>query len=441
MNVDANRLVNSERVRAFRQTLEKNGFPNELSNRDSKGAMKIDLPENMAVYFSCQGVPEQIVPIILTSLTHLLASEYELVDLTRELSNTYEEISLLYELSNAFSGTLQLDKIQKTAIDEISKTLDVQMVSILMLNEDKTGLILASGLGVNENHIGKVRFQKGEGLAWSVIQKGQSLIANDLFQNGQYMPGEKSERSLLLSPIATKFEIIGVLAVSDKLDRSDFSSKDEKLLTTIAQQMGAVLENAQLYREAHELFINTVEALAAAIDAKDPYTFGHSERVTAFSMVIARELKLAFDEIERIRITALLHDIGKLGVSEQILRKPGKLTKEEYGEIQKHPVIGASIMNHVRKLSRFIPGMIDHHERFDGSGYPDGQKGASISLAGRIIAIADTFDAITSNRPYHPDQKGRPPEVALAEIIRCSGTHFDPSLVEVFTKAYEKGSI
>ncbi len=434
------RLLSADRIRAFLDAARKT-LAFEVSGSQNPGDLPLKLPEEIPAFLRCgDSDPAEAKRLALT-LETLIAYEHENSDLTRELSNQYEELTLLYRLSSAFSRTLHIDRIQKSTVDEISETLGVGKVGILMLDEAGEGLVLTAGLGANPANLGKVRFAKGKGLAWRVIETGQSLIANDLASYPEYDQGTMPDSAILLVPVATESGIAGVLAVSNKDDGSGFTSKDEKLLATIAQQMGAVWENAKLFRETRELFLNTVEALSAAIDAKDPYTHGHSRRVTIFSVEIAVDMGLPETEVERIRIAALLHDIGKLGISENILRKPDRLTNEEFGEIKRHPVIGAEIMGHVKKLSQFIPGMIDHHEKFNGTGYPGGLKGDQISLAGRIIAVADTFDAITSNRPYHPDKKGKPDQVALDEIRKCGGTHFDPTVVEAFFKAYSRGVI
>lgn len=441
------RLVEADRVRAVLRSIEKGGGAWALIGKTT--GRRDGMPPDIRLRLPDDGeleawIPADWLPVafcLKTALEQVLAAEYENIDLARELSLLYEELTLLYRLSESFTGTLQLDELQKRAVAEVAATLEVKRASILMLSEDGDSLVLTAGLGVTKSDIGLRRFGRGRGLAWTVIESGRPLIVNEPSKHPDYEPGLIPDESLLLVPLPSKTGWLGVLAVSSKLDGGEFSSKDEKLLTTIAQQMGAVWENARLYRETRELFLNTVEALAAAIDAKDPYTHGHSRRVTEFSVAMAARLGIVDDDLETIRISALLHDIGKLGVSESVLRKPDRLTSDEYAEIKKHPVIGAEIMQHIRKLSRFIPGMIDHHERFDGSGYPDGRKGDSISLAGRIIAVADTFDAITSSRPYHPDRRGRPAETAVAEIRRCSGTHYDPAVVEGFLRAWDAGEI
>jgi len=440
VNARLNHLLKADRIARFLEILARQ-FPIHLSSEPSESGFKGKLPVEGDFYLEGEGVDPVTLSAIGIAFEQLLAYEHEVIDLSRELSVVYEEITLLYRLSQAFSGKLKLEEILQSAVSEIAETLEVRKVSVLMLNDERLGLVLTAGLGVENGRVGAIRFPRGEGLAWQVIETGQALIANDLKQFPKYVPGRVPDRSLLLVPLATKSGMAGVLAVSNPVDSREFSSKDEKLLSAIAQQLGAAWENARLYKETRELFLNTVEALSAAIDAKDPYTHGHSRRVTEFSVGIAIEMGLSDEELELIRISSLLHDIGKLGISENILRKPGKLTNEEFSEIKKHPVIGAEIMGHVKKLSMFIPGMIDHHERYNGTGYPDGRKTDEISLAGRIIAVADSFDAMTSNRPYHPECKGKPDEIAIAEIHRCRGTHYDPAVVDAFQKAYENGRI
>ncbi|MBF0498884.1 MAG: HD domain-containing protein [Candidatus Riflebacteria bacterium] len=407
--------------------------------RSEINAKEVALKKSAAAVSPVETATE--LSLIAVALGHLFAYEHEISDMTQELSSLYEEITLLYDLSSAFSGTLRFEELQREAIRQIAEALGVKRISLLMLNDEKDGLILTAGLGIVPEDIGKLRFSRGQGLAWRVIELNRPMIVNDLSSAPDYVPGKQSERALLLSPMASKRGILGVLTVSDKCDGSDFSSKDEKLLSAIAHQMGSVWENARLYRETRELFFNTVEALSAAIDAKDPYTHGHSRRVTEFSIATAEEMGLIGEKLERIQISALLHDIGKLGVNESILRKPDKLTNEEYGQIKLHPAIGADIMSRVKNLVRFIPGMVDHHEKFDGTGYPEGLRGEAISQAGRIIAVADTFDAITSNRPYHENCRGKPAAIALAELERCRGTHFDPDIVDAFKRVFLQGRI
>ena len=194
----------------------------------------------------------------------------------------------------------------------------------------------------------------------------------------------------------------------------------------------------QALRQNQELFLETIRTLAAAIDAKDPYTRGHSERVSSYSLAIARHLGLGPDEVFRVRIAAILHDVGKLGIREGILNKPGGLTEEEFTIMKQHPEIGSQIMAPIRALKDILPGIRNHHETWDGRGYPDGLAGDEIPLVARIIGAADTFDAMTTTRPY---QKASTLDFVLEKMREMSGTRFAPPVVNALLAAVEAGDI
>ena len=191
-------------------------------------------------------------------------------------------------------------------------------------------------------------------------------------------------------------------------------------------------------RQNQELFLETIKTLAAAIDAKDPYTRGHSDRVSSFSMAISRHLGLTQEEVFQVHIAAILHDVGKLGIRESILNKPGGLSDEEFQIMRQHPSIGAQIMSPIRMLKDISPGIRNHHETWDGKGYPDQLKGEEIPMVARIIGVADTFDAMTTTRPY---QQAMTLDYVLAKMRSMSGTRFDPVVVDAFTAAVEAGDI
>jgi HD-GYP domain-containing protein (c-di-GMP phosphodiesterase class II) len=191
-------------------------------------------------------------------------------------------------------------------------------------------------------------------------------------------------------------------------------------------------------RQNQELFLETIRTLAAAIDAKDPYTRGHSERVSSFSMAISRHLSLNQEEVFRVHIAAILHDVGKLGIRESILNKPGGLSDDEFEIMRQHPSIGAQIMSPIRMLKDIIPGIRNHHETWDGTGYPDSLEGEQIPMVARIIGVADTFDAMTTTRPY---QQAMTLDYVLAKMRSMSGSRFDPVVVDAFMAAVEAGDI
>ena len=191
-------------------------------------------------------------------------------------------------------------------------------------------------------------------------------------------------------------------------------------------------------RENRELFLASIRALAEAIDAKDPYTRGHSERVATYSAALAAEMGLPADEVEQTRLSALLHDVGKIGVDDRIIRKPTALTEEEFEAMKTHPIKGAAIMSAIPQLADVIPGMKYHHEKWSGGGYPEGLKGEQIPMQARIVSVADTFDAMTTTRPY---QKAMEIDYVVERIRQLAGVRFDPVVVNAFLSAYQRRAI
>ena len=239
-----------------------------------------------------------------------------------------------------------------------------------------------------------------------------------------------------------------LINVTEKISKRNFSVRANVIgsneITVLAKRINFTVEEIEKYikrlesliRYNKRLFISTITALAAAIDAKDEYTRGHSERVTKFSVIIGKYLGLNAIELERIKVAGLLHDIGKIGIDDKILRKPGILTAEEFEEMKKHPVIGYNILEPIKELKEINKGVKYHHEKWDGSGYPEGLKGEQIPLIARIIAVADTFDAMTSRRPYQDPME---PEFVRDKIMDFAGIRYDRRVVAAFVKAFNKG--
>lgn len=225
------------------------------------------------------------------------------------------------------------------------------------------------------------------------------------------------------------------IKVTGRTELGDLGNSFNLMTDQVERFIGDLQRSAQ---ENRELFIGTVKALAAAIDGKDPYTRGHSERVSRFSMAIAQRLGLSDDEVEKIRISALLHDVGKISIDDNILKKPAALTDDEYEIMKGHPQKGYKIMSQIPAMKEFLSGMYMHHEMVNGMGYPQGLKGDEIPLMGKIVAVADTFDAMTTDRPY---QKAMKFEDALARIESFVGTRYDPVVVSAFSEACKEGQI
>jgi putative nucleotidyltransferase with HDIG domain len=255
------------------------------------------------------------------------------------------------------------------------------------------------------------------------------LLINDLAHDKNFAWLGEYAKQLIAVPLQRQDQVLGCLFGIDKTTGGEFDSVDSKLLNSIGNESAIYLENAMLFDDVHGLMMGLLHSLTSAVDAKDAYTCGHSERVALLSRHLAQQAKLGDHDVERIYMAGLLHDVGKIGVPEAVLQKTGKLTVEEFEQMKKHPEIGARILSDIKQIKDIIPGVLHHHERYDGKGYPAGLAGEDIPLMGRIICLADCFDAMTSNRTY---RKALPLEVALTEIRRCSGTQFDPRLAEAF---------
>jgi putative nucleotidyltransferase with HDIG domain len=287
------------------------------------------------------------------------------------------------------------------------------------------------------------RLPAGVGIAGNVFQTGKPLIVNDVQTDPRHFRDENvaamlPTRSLLCVPLTNNGRVTGVLEVINKKDGTPFDEDDRDSLAAFAIQSSIALENARLYSDLKRAFRDTVRVIANAIEARDPYTAGHAERVTAVAIETAHEMGWSREQIELLEIGSLLHDIGKIGVSDAILRKPDRLTDEEYGQMKKHPVVGAKMLESVSILRSVLPYILYHQERYDGLGYPFGLSGKEIPIEGRILAVLDTLDAMTSDRPY---RKGQTVEQALAEIKRHRGTQFDPEIVDALLRVAERISL
>ena len=236
---------------------------------------------------------------------------------------------------------------------------------------------------------------------------------------------------VVAEPVMAGGRVTGLLMAGNKVaDDPEVTSIETQLLDATADYLGAFLHNVALYDEQRDLFLGTVSALSAAIDAKDRYTRGHSERVAWLAGRLATAAGMSEEQAERVRIAGIVHDVGKIGVPEAVLQKPGRLTEQEFDLIRQHPVIGYNILKDITPLKDVLPGVLHHHERWQGGGYPEGLAGEQIPLFGRLLAVVDTFDAMSSARAYRP---AIPRDRVLSEIAACAGTQLDPKFVEAFS--------
>ncbi|MFO8056683.1 MAG: GAF domain-containing protein [bacterium] len=354
-----------------------------------------------------------------------------------------DQFATLSRLSSVLNSTLQAKEVRKRAMEAAVELLQCETGSLYLIDREKQELYFEVALGEKGDAVKEIRLKMGEGIAGWVAQEGKSDLVADTSVDPRWASkvDKKSKfqtRNMVTVPVKSKGEVIGVLQAINKLHGRKFTEDDQRMLENLADQVGIALENARLYEAQKVMFKETAQALAAAIEKRDPYTGGHTKRVRDFSMACAKYMKLDNDTMEWLEIAAILHDAGKIGVDDQILRKPSRLTDDEFWQMKQHPKYGFEILQHVKELGPAIPGMKYHHERFDGKGYPDGLEDGSIPVIARIIAAADTWDAMTSDRPY---RKGLPDKVANQELRKFSGIQFDPEVVKAFLKAYRRGLI
>ncbi|MBI5970945.1 MAG: GAF domain-containing protein [Deltaproteobacteria bacterium] len=358
----------------------------------------------------------------------------EATERAMELSRNMETVKVMHEIDAEILSTVESREILEAVTRLVARLVQCDRATVALVDAEKEAFIYTAGFGVEFAPKGTVTTFKDTSAA-EVLKTGRPEYAADLREFKTLLPIEKKlveagYLSHIRVPISLKGEIIAVLTIGSKRP-SAYGPGDLSMLEKLASQIGVALENARLVEDLESLFIGTVKSLSAAIDAKSKWTAGHSERVCAFAMKIGSTLGLNAKEMRELELASLLHDIGKIGTYEAILEKPGKLTDEEMAVVKQHPGKGAEILGPIKQLKTVIPAIRYHQECFDGSGYPEGIKGADIPLYARIIAVADTVDAMGADRPY---RKGRPWTMITAEIKRCSGTQFDPEVVEAFLK-------
>jgi len=353
-----------------------------------------------------------------------------------ELQSEVARYRAVYEVMRALGGTLDLDELLDLIITRITEVMEADRSSLFLIDWDSEELWSKVAQGVR---FMEIRFPMNLGLAGAVATSGEVLNIPDAYDDQRFnqefdrQTGYRT-KSVLCVPMTNKEgERIGVIQVLNKKGDEAFDQEDEELLGALAGQAAVAVENSRLYEDQKKSFISFVETLSTAMDARDPITAGHSSRVTLYSLAIAEVLGYSEKQLEVLNAAALLHDIGKIGVPEVVLFKDGKLTDEEYKVIQTHALHSLNILDKIYFVrdQKEIPMMsATHHERIDGSGYPLGLIGDDIPEAGRVIAVGDIFDAITSRRHY----RDRMQFIKVLRILdeESEGNHIQPEFVSAF---------
>ncbi|GLI37201.1 GAF domain-containing protein [Geobacter hydrogenophilus] len=368
-----------------------------------------------------------------------LASELE--DKNVNLERAVARLSTLYKVGLAVNSTMESEKIFDLIVRTTVETLKAEIGYIILYNQQGRNLRVTTLLGheVTPEASTVLQMKPSSVSAWVIENRTPLLIPdiNEFPQFDRFSALGYERKNLICAPLMVKDEIIGTITAVNKRDSSTYNAEELELLVTIAAQASIAIKNAQLYDEQQATYLHTIQALVSAIEASDSYTRGHSERVTRYSLELARKLTLPPERLKIIERAAILHDIGKIGIDLNLLHKEGKLSPEEIHDLQQHPVIGMRILEPIDFLQDVRICIGQHHERYDGRGYPNRIPAGELLLESRILAIADAFDAMTSDRPY---RKALPVETAAKELIDHAGAQFDPELVPHFIELIESGT-
>lgn len=353
----------------------------------------------------------------------------DLVDTQKMIRN----LQNLYDVSEAINAVMVLDDLFDMIIKQIFKAFaDVQRICVLMRDEKQE---FSPRVVAHRDEEGTRPLIISKSIFQHAIENRVSILANDATRDERFSRADSvidlHLRSVMCAPLVSKDKVLGAIYLDNREKPFCFDQEDIELLTAFANQAAIAIENSKLYEEIQKAYHDAILALINAIEAKDPYTRGHTQRTSRYALGIAQEVGLTKDRYERLKTAAELHDIGKIGVRERIIDKTGNLSDSEFESIQAHVVTGEKILKPIEYLQFAIPIIRGHHERFDGTGYPDGLSGEEILLESRILGVADAFDAMTTQRPYN---KPLSLKDAVAHCKQHAGTQFDPQVVDALER-------
>lgn len=348
------------------------------------------------------------------------------------------EYEMLLEVGIKLSNSLDPTTVLEQALQDAEQVCQAETSSIWELDEDRRELFFRVVRGRAAGAIRGMRLPLGEGIVGSVALSGEAEVVNQVAADPRWHgdpSGAFQTRAILAVPLLAQGRVIGVVQLLNPVDRDSFTDGDLWRMRQFAAILGPTLQNARLHAAQRRQFLNMATVLAEALEKRDPYTGGHVRRVVNYSVMLGDEMGLGPEELRNLWLAASLHDIGKICVPDRILGKPAPLDAEEVEIMKRHTVFGAEIVTALAN-PHVLLGVRSHHERLDGQGYPDGLTDPEIPLGARIIAVADTFDAMTTSRPY---RTALPLEKAAAEINSASGTQLCPRVVAAFRRLFDAG--
>jgi HD-GYP domain-containing protein (c-di-GMP phosphodiesterase class II) len=351
------------------------------------------------------------------------------LDLAQEQSPDLQRLKFIYELTSEMAVNQDLDAMGEKIANRLRGLFSQDRVYIALFQKDGALKPILKKSSATDLLVSRSIINR-------MFQTGESFLLEDALRDDSFREQESIMalriRSALCVPLVHHQKIYGLIYL-DKGFPGAYRKEDLEFLRSIGFILAPLIENVHLYDELKRAFHDTVQALAETIDKKDPYTGGHTRRVMQYSLSIGRMMGLDEAMLENVKLAAILHDIGKIGVGDRILLKSDRLDQDELAMMNRHPEFGADILRHVEQLKAVIPGVRGHHEKYDGTGYPDRLKGQDIPLIARIIAVADTYDAMTTDRPY---RRAMSTQEALNELRRTEGPQLDREIVEKFIQSF-----
>lgn len=341
-------------------------------------------------------------------------------------------ISSLLQFSNQLNAVGSIEDAVGLIMNTFQRMLRCRRMSFLLKTPETGQFAVVNSVGLPPEVLKRPIDLDSSPIVRAVVNSGAAIHsredADKTIAIGR-APGTEFLSVPLIVVKEGKRDVFGVINLTDRDDQQPFSETELKIIGSMMESASIACSNLRTKMELEKNYFDTVGALALALEAKDPYTHGHSQRVTTMCMTVAEAMGFDNESMDQIMFAGMLHDVGKIGISEAILGKKGKLTDDEYEKIKKHPVVGERMVNHISFLKGASLIIRHHHERWDGSGYPDGLRGDEIELAARVMAIADSYDAMTTNRPY---RKRLSRHQVLEELEKGKGTQFDPEVLDVF---------
>ena len=349
-----------------------------------------------------------------------------------DIDNLIMMLASIHEFGVTATGLLSKEEVSQTVVDTACSIIHSDLASLMLINSDNELYIIASK-GLSEKVKEETKMKIGEGIAGRVVSTGKYIFVENIETDVRFLRPNDEERytskSFISVPLKIKSKVIGVLNINSPKNKKQFTDRDLKLITILADQAAMRLDNIELFNNLQSFYFEMVQTLARAIDAKDAYTYDHADRARKYAKAIAIKMNLPYTIVRNIEYAALMHDIGKIGIADNILLKKEKLNDSEIKILRTHPTIGHKILAPVKFLAPVAPMVLYHQEWYDGSGYPEGLAKEEIPLGARIVAVIDAYDAMTSNRPY---RKALPIEMAVKELKQGANKQFDPKIVDIF---------